>query len=254
MALSACRFCFGIRKINFGINKFFERRFKIIGKDFTANFQLFILSIIIYFNDTYIKRMRSALKDPGFLPVKIEIRPVKNHLHNEMTIQKLNFKETKVWIILDPGFGMQEFNLYFRLGTEHILTWEALDHILFVSALCLRYLMSDWKKVVVLVTAFTIGHSITLALSALGYVHVPAKWIEFLIPLTILATAINNLTLRKARIEHPSKLPMIYFFALFFGLIHGLAFANTFLSLEGKEGLFLTCLHSIWELKLHNCL
>lgn len=138
---------------------------------------------------------------------------------------------------MDSGFGMQEFNLYFRLGTEHILTWQALDHILFVSALCLRYLMSDWKKVVVLVTAFTIGHSITLALSALGYVHVPVKWIEFLIPLTILATAINNLTLRRARIENPSKLPMIYFFALFFGLIHGLAFANTFLSLEGKEGL-----------------
>ncbi len=140
---------------------------------------------------------------------------------------------------MESGFGMQEFNLYFRLGTEHILTWEALDHILFVSALCLRYLMNDWKKVVVLVTAFTIGHSVTLALSALGYVNIPSRWIEFLIPLTILATAINNLTLKASRIEHPSKLPLIYFLALFFGLIHGLAFANTFLSLEGKKGLIL---------------
>jgi hypothetical protein len=134
---------------------------------------------------------------------------------------------------------MQEFNLYFRLGTEHILTWEALDHILFVAALCLRYLLTDWKKLLVLVTAFTLGHSITLALSALGLVHFSTKWIEFLIPLTIVATAINNLFQQKKNLEHPSRLPMIYFFALFFGLIHGLAFANTFLSLEGREGLIL---------------
>jgi hypothetical protein len=133
--------------------------------------------------------------------------------------------------------SMLDFNLYFRLGIEHILTWDALDHILFVTALCLRYLVRDWKKVVVLVTAFTIGHSITLALSALGYVHVSAKWVEFLIPVTIVATAINNLLQRSQRVEHPSSLPVIYFFALFFGLIHGLAYAGTFLSLEGKEGL-----------------
>ncbi len=134
---------------------------------------------------------------------------------------------------------MGDFNLYFRLGTQHILTWEAMDHILFVSALCLRYLLKDWKKVVVLVTAFTIGHSATLALSALQLVHFPAKWIEFFIPLTIVATAINNLLQKKNQVEHPSKLPLIYFFALFFGLIHGLAYANTFLSLEGSEGLVL---------------
>ena len=134
---------------------------------------------------------------------------------------------------------MGDFNLYFRLGIQHILTWEAMDHILFVSALCLRYLLKDWKKVVVLVTAFTIGHSATLALSALQLVHFPAKWIEFFIPLTIVATAINNLLQKKNQVEHPSKLPLIYFFALFFGLIHGLAYANTFLSLEGSEGLVL---------------
>ena len=132
---------------------------------------------------------------------------------------------------------MGDFNFYFRLGTEHILTWEALDHILFVTALCLRYLAKDWRKVIVLVTAFTIGHSITLALSAMGLVQFAARWIEFLIPLTIVATALNNLTQRTIQVEHPSKLPLIYFFALFFGLIHGLAYANTFLSLEGKEGL-----------------
>jgi len=135
--------------------------------------------------------------------------------------------------------GMQDFNLYLRLGTEHILTWEALDHILFVTALCLRYLLRDWKKVVILVTAFTIGHSITLALSALGLVRFSTRWIEFLIPLTIVATVINNLMLKSWQVDKPSRLPVIYFFALFFGLIHGLAYANTFLSLEGKEGLVL---------------
>jgi HupE / UreJ protein len=132
---------------------------------------------------------------------------------------------------------MQDFKLYFGIGTQHILTWEAMDHILFVAALCLRYLITDWKKVVVLVTAFTIGHSITLALSALHLIHVNTRWIEFLIPLTIIATAINNLLQRQQQVEHPSRLPLIYFFALFFGLIHGLAFANSLLSLVGGDNL-----------------
>lgn len=137
---------------------------------------------------------------------------------------------------------MQDFKLYFGIGTGHILTWEAMDHILFVAALCLRYLIRDWKKVVILVTAFTIGHSITLALSALGLVHFATRWIEFLIPLTIVATAINNLLQRTGQVEHPSRLPLIYFFALFFGLIHGLAFANSLLSLVGKDELLIPLL------------
>ena len=137
---------------------------------------------------------------------------------------------------------MQDFKLYFDIGIGHILNWEALDHILFVAALCLRYLVKDWRKVVVLVTAFTIGHSITLALSALGLVHVAARWIEFLIPLTIVATAINNLSQKTSQVEHPSRLPVIYFFALFFGLIHGLAFASSLLSLIGKEGVLVPLL------------
>jgi hypothetical protein len=130
---------------------------------------------------------------------------------------------------------MQDFTIYFQLGVEHILTPDALDHILFVTALCLRYLWQDWKKVVVLVTAFTIGHSLTLALSALSYIQVNATWIEFLIPLTIAATCVNNIIQFKA--EQTKRLPLIYFFALFFGLIHGLAYAETILSMEGKENL-----------------
>jgi len=132
---------------------------------------------------------------------------------------------------------MNEFNIYFGIGTHHILTWEAMDHILFVGALCLRYQVRDWRKVVVLVTAFTIGHSITLALSATGSVHFATRWIEFLIPVTIVFTAINNLLQRSGQVEQPARLPLIYFFALFFGLIHGLAFGSTLLSLEGREGL-----------------
>lgn len=132
---------------------------------------------------------------------------------------------------------MNEFNIYFGIGTHHILTLEAMDHILFVGALCLRYQLRDWRRVVVLVTAFTIGHSITLALSATGSVHFATRWIEFLIPITIVVTAINNLLQRSGQVEHPARLPLIYFFALFFGLIHGLAFGSTLLSLEGREGL-----------------
>ncbi|MDH7460227.1 HupE/UreJ family protein [Chitinophagaceae bacterium 26-R-25] len=130
---------------------------------------------------------------------------------------------------------MLDFNLYFKLGIDHILTWEAMDHILFVAALCLRYTWKDWRKVAVLVTAFTIGHSITLALSTLGIISINTKWIEFLIPLTIICTAINNLLQKPGTAN--KKLPLIYFFSLFFGMIHGMAYATTLLSLEGKEGL-----------------
>ena len=92
-------------------------------------------------------------------------------------------------------------------------------------------------EVVVLVTAFTIGHSLTLALSATGTVQFPTRWIEFLIPVTIILTAANNLWQKDLLPQKQHRLPLIYFYALFFGLIHGLAFASSFLSLEGSEGL-----------------
>src|SRR5579872_1727808 len=98
---------------------------------------------------------------------------------------------------------MSDFKLYFGIGIDHILNPEALDHILFVAALCLRYLLKDWRKVVVLVTAFTIGHSVTLALSALALLHLATRWIEFLIPPTIVPTALNNLLQKANRNEHP---------------------------------------------------
>lgn len=128
---------------------------------------------------------------------------------------------------------MQDFGLYFELGWEHIADLRGYDHILFVAALCVRYLFSDWKKVLLLVTAFTIGHSITLALSVLNLVNVSVTWIEFLIPVTIFITAFSNIFERNFSFK--TKFPLIYFLALFFGLIHGLGFSNYLKSLLGKS-------------------
>jgi cytochrome bd-type quinol oxidase subunit 2 len=128
---------------------------------------------------------------------------------------------------------MQDFWLFFQLGCEHIADWQGYDHILFVMALCLRYLPKDWKKVLILVTAFTIGHSITLALSVLNYINIPSDWIEFLIPVTIVITALSNVMHPES--EPKKRLPLVYFLALFFGLIHGLGFSNYLKSLLGKS-------------------
>lgn len=124
------------------------------------------------------------------------------------------------------------FKTYFTLGFEHILDLNAYDHILFVVALCAVYMVKDWKKILVLVTAFTIGHSITLALSAMKIVVFPADVIEFLIPLTIFITAIFNVTKKH---ESERMVRWNYFLALFFGWIHGLGFSNFFKSLMGKD-------------------
>lgn len=118
---------------------------------------------------------------------------------------------------------MSDFKFYFSLGWDHILSIEALDHILFIAALAAIYMLKDWKQVLILVTAFTIGHTITLILSTKRIIEPGTGLIEFLIPCTIVLTAVSNLfqktfTSKTIRIN--------YFLALFFGLIHGLAFAN----------------------------
>lgn len=118
---------------------------------------------------------------------------------------------------------MQNLGFYFRLGWEHIIAWDALDHLLFVLALSAIYLVKNWRQVLVLITAFTIGHSLTLALSVYSLVSIPDKWVEFLIPCTIMATAVFNLAEKN---YEPRSLRVNYFLALFFGLIHGLGFAN----------------------------
>ena len=133
---------------------------------------------------------------------------------------------------------MGQFGTYFQLGYEHILDIAGYDHILFVVALCAIYQIQDWKKILILVTAFTIGHSITLALSTLELISFRSDIIEFLIPVTIFITAFTNLLKRHS--SAPKKLNSNYFFALFFGLIHGLGFSNYLKSLLGREQSILT--------------
>lgn len=127
---------------------------------------------------------------------------------------------------------MGDFGFYFRLGWEHIISTDALDHQLFIAAIAAIYLLKDWKQVLILVTAFTIGHSLTLALSVLDIIRFPTNWVEFLIPVTIIITAFSNLFQKKFT---PESIRVNYFLALFFGLIHGMGFANSLRYMLAKD-------------------
>jgi hypothetical protein len=127
---------------------------------------------------------------------------------------------------------MQDFPLYFELGWQHILDWQAYDHILFIAALCGIYLIHDWKKILLLVTAFTIGHTVTLALSVYNQILLPSNWVEFLIPVTIMLTALINIFNKK---PYRKRFNPTYLLALIFGLIHGMGFSNYLKSLLGKS-------------------
>lgn len=127
---------------------------------------------------------------------------------------------------------MEDFRFYFGLGWEHIISLDALDHILFVAVLAAIYMLRDWKQVLILITAFTVGHSITLVLSAKQWIAVQESLVEFLIPCTIAITAITNLFQKSFT---PKAIRINYFLALFFGLIHGLAFANLLRMILAKE-------------------
>src|SRR3978361_132539 len=118
---------------------------------------------------------------------------------------------------------MSDFAFYFKMGWEHIISKDALDHQLFILALACVYTIPDIKRVLILVTAFTIGHSLTLALSVYDIIRFSSKWVEFLIPCTIFITALNNIF----QIKSAAKSARInYYLALCFGLIHGMGFAN----------------------------
>jgi uncharacterized membrane-anchored protein YitT (DUF2179 family) len=128
---------------------------------------------------------------------------------------------------------MEELNFFWE-GWRHIISTDALDHQLFILVLAAIYTLKEWKQVLILVTAFTIGHSVTLALSTLNIVSVSTDWIEFLIPCTIVITAVANLFHKSL---NPRSIRLNYFLALFFGLIHGLGFANAlrFMLAEGDS-------------------
>ncbi|HMZ47220.1 MAG TPA: HupE/UreJ family protein, partial [Chitinophagaceae bacterium] len=106
---------------------------------------------------------------------------------------------------------MGNFQLYFDIGFKHIVNIGALDHILFMAAIALRYQFFDFKKLLIIVTAFTIGHAITLALAILQLISLPKNWIEFLIAVTIIVTSFSNLFVKK--FVYKGKFPPIYYFA-----------------------------------------
>jgi hypothetical protein len=124
---------------------------------------------------------------------------------------------------------MGDFTLYFELGIRHITALAAVDHILFLLALVSVYQFADMKRVIILVTAFTIGHSITLALATFDLVRVNSDWIEFLIPVTIFILAFFNML--KGKSAAKQRVGLSFILTVFFGFIHGLGFSNYLRSL-----------------------
>lgn len=141
---------------------------------------------------------------------------------------------------------MEEFLVYLQLGIHHIADPQASDHLLFVVTLCAAYQAAAWRQILVLVTAFTVGHSLTLGLAALNLVRMPAALVETLIPITILLTALFNVIAPQPALGSAlgkGALPR-YVLALGFGLVHGLGFSNFFRALMGDAGSILWPLFS----------
>ena len=128
---------------------------------------------------------------------------------------------------------METISLFFKQGIDHILDIEGIDHMLFILSITVFFSLKEWKKLAWLITAFTVGHSITLALSIFELVSISRDFIETLIPITIIITCLNNLF----KVVKPSQInyPFLYGMVLLFGCIHGLAFSN-FLKMSLFEG------------------
>jgi len=120
---------------------------------------------------------------------------------------------------------MSDFWLYLELGLRHVLDWNAYDHILFLVVLVAAYDFSHWKRIIVLVSLFALGHTVSLLMATYDVVQVSSKWIEFLIPITILVTALYNIMTSGKRNSN-EKAGIFYFITAFFGLIHGFGFAG----------------------------
>lgn len=137
---------------------------------------------------------------------------------------------------------MNIFQLYFNLGVQHITDLIGYDHILFLICLTAVYILKQWKQILILITAFTIGHSTSLVLASFDIIYVPTKWVEFLIPVTIFITAFWNLLNKKDDVSKTTAI-IKYIAALFFGLIHGLGFSNYLKSLlNAEDSLFMPLL------------
>ncbi len=127
---------------------------------------------------------------------------------------------------------MSEFWIYFEIGLRHVLDLSAYDHVLFLIALTVPYAFKDWKRLLLLVTIFTIGHTMALLLSVFGVIIIKGNLVEFLIPITILIVAFFNL-FTAGKSSKKESISVVVFITLFFGIIHGLGFASYFKSLLG---------------------
>ena len=132
-----------------------------------------------------------------------------------------------------------EFLVYLRLGFEHISDLAGYDHILFIAALCAVYQWEQWRQLLWLVTAFTVGHSVTLALATLNVITINDALVEFLIPLTIFITSVLNIVEAKRDVHRVAATRrswrIKYALALGFGLIHGMGFSNFLRAVLGAE-------------------
>ncbi|WP_396153779.1 HupE/UreJ family protein [Flavobacterium sp.] len=129
---------------------------------------------------------------------------------------------------------MSEFWLYFNIGLQHVLDIDGYDHVLFLLALTVPYAFKDWKRVLILVSLFTLGHTLALMLSVFEVVIIKASLVEFLIPITILITALFHL-FTAGKSGKKESITFVAFVTLFFGIIHGLGFSNYFKSILPGE-------------------
>ncbi|MBU2938302.1 HupE/UreJ family protein [Lacinutrix sp. C3R15] len=128
---------------------------------------------------------------------------------------------------------LQEFWFNVQYGINHVLDINAYDHVLFLIVLAVPYIFKDWKRVFILVSIFTLGHTLSLVLAAYHVVSVNGKLVEFLIPVTILIMAVFNV-FTAGKTAKSDKLGVLFFSTLFFGLVHGLGFAREFHIMVGK--------------------
>lgn len=125
---------------------------------------------------------------------------------------------------------MSDFLLYLQIGLRHVLDINAYDHVLFLTALVVPYTFKNWKKVLTLVSVFTLGHTLALVLAVFKLVSININLVEFLIPVSIFFTAVYNL-FNAGKTGTTSNITVAVFVTLFFGIIHGLGFSNYFNSI-----------------------
>ncbi|AEH00607.1 HupE/UreJ family protein [Lacinutrix sp. 5H-3-7-4] len=129
---------------------------------------------------------------------------------------------------------LEELWFNVQYGINHVLDINAYDHVLFLIVLTVPYMFRDWKRVFLLVTVFTVGHTLSLILATYGAVKISGNLIEFLIPITILIVALFNV-FTSGKGAQKEKIGVLFISTLFFGLVHGLGFAREFKLLIGND-------------------